>query len=59
MKKRKGKDKLINNTMDSFDLVQKYGTYEIQETASSDNEFPKIAQGLPGKINNPKNHRQE
>lgn len=31
----------------SFDLVNKYGTYEIQPTADTDNPFPKIAQGLP------------
>ncbi len=31
----------------SFDLVNKYGTYEIQPTADTDNPFPHIAQGLP------------
>lgn len=30
-----------------FDLVNKYGTYEIQPTADTDNSFPHIAQGLP------------
>lgn len=30
-----------------FDLINKYGTYEIQPTADTDNAFPKIAQGLP------------
>ena len=30
-----------------FDLVNKYGTYEIQPTNDSDNDFPKISQGLP------------
>ncbi len=29
------------------ELINKYGTYEIQPTADSDNDFPKIAQGLP------------
>ena len=33
----------------SFDLVNKYGTYEIQPTADTDNPFPHIAQGLPKK----------
>ena len=28
------------------ELVHKYGTYEIQPTTDSDNEFPKIAAGL-------------
>lgn len=30
-----------------FDLVNKYGTYEIQPTSDSGNEFPAISQGLP------------
>ena len=30
-----------------FELINKYGTYEIQPTNDSDNEFPEIAQGLP------------
>ena len=34
-----------------FEQVNKYGTYEIQPTADSDNDFPKIAQGLPKKQN--------
>lgn len=28
------------------ELVNKYGTYEIQPTADSENAFPAIAQGL-------------
>ena len=48
-KKIKGKSENneIENTEDSFDMVTKYGTYEIQPTADTDNAFPKIAQGLP------------
>ena len=30
-----------------FELINKYGTYNIQPTDDSDNSFPKIAQGLP------------
>ena len=30
-----------------YELINKYGTYEIQPTSDSDNDFPKIAQGLP------------
>ncbi len=30
----------------SFELVNKYGTYEIQPTADTDNKFPTIAQGF-------------
>lgn len=39
---------------DSFELVNKYGTYEIQPTADTDNPFPKIAQGLPKSENRKK-----
>lgn len=28
------------------ELIHKYGTYEIQPTSDSDNEFPEIAQGI-------------
>lgn len=31
------------------ELLHKYGTYEIQPTQDSENEFPKIATGLPRK----------
>ncbi len=42
--------------VDAFDIVNKYGTYNIQPTADSENEFPQIAQ-KDTKINNP-NSRQ-
>ena len=32
---------------DCFDIVNRYGTYEIQPTADTENFFPAIAQGLP------------
>lgn len=35
------------NPEDCFDLVNQYGTYEIQRTADTENFFPAIAQGLP------------
>lgn len=31
---------------DSFQIINKYGTYEIQPTADTDNKFPTIAQGF-------------
>ncbi len=34
---------------DVFDIINKYGTYEIQPTAESENKFPAIAQGLAQK----------
>ncbi|MBQ0083993.1 MAG: hypothetical protein KBS52_04435 [Clostridiales bacterium] len=33
----------------SFDMLNKYGTYEIQPTSETDNEYPKIAQGVAKK----------
>ena len=35
------------------EMVNKYGTYEIQPTAETDNEFPTIAQSLPKKVKKP------
>ena len=32
---------------DVFDMVNKYGTYNIQKTADTDNAYPAIAQGMP------------
>lgn len=32
---------------DCLDVVNKYGTYNIQPTADTENTFPTIAQGLP------------
>jgi len=32
---------------DCFDMVNKYGTYNIQPTADGDHLFPLIAPGLP------------
>lgn len=29
------------------EMTMKYGTYNIQPTAESDNQYPQIAQGLP------------
>lgn len=40
---------------DCFELINKYGTYNIQPTAESDNRFPKIAQGKANKDINSKN----
>ena len=30
-----------------FDLLNEYGTFELQPTCDTENEFPAIAQGLP------------
>lgn len=29
------------------DVINKYGTYEVQSTCGMENDFPMIAQGLP------------
>ncbi len=60
MKMNKNKEKIlrelaVKNVLGqpktASEMVNKYGTYEIQPTADSDNDFPKIAQGLPKKKN--------
>ncbi len=33
-----------------FDLLNEYGTYEIQPTADNENQYPAIAQGYNSKI---------
>ena len=53
--KKKSNSKEINKEISStaimgepetvFDMINKYGTYEIQPTADTDNEFPCIAAG--------------
>lgn len=40
---------ILTEPEDSFEVVNKYGTYEIQPTCATENTFPKIAQGLPKK----------
>lgn len=42
MKKKKNYD---DENLTSFDLARKFGTYNIQPTADTENEFPAIAQG--------------
>ena len=41
-----------------FEMVNKYGTYEIQPTAETENSFPTIAQGLPKKYEKPSVNEQ-
>ena len=42
-----------DNPETSSEMVNKYGTYEIQSTCDTDNEFPAIAQGLPKNAKKP------
>ena len=44
-------DYVVSQPETAFELINKYGTYEIQPTCDSDNDFPKIAQGLPKEKN--------
>lgn len=57
MKNRKRGHTREYSETDAFDLVNKYGTYEIQDTADTSNLFPMIAQGLPIKEMQNKNHK--
>ena len=34
----------------AFDMVNRYGTYNIQSTADTDNQYPAIAQGFNSKM---------
>lgn len=36
---------------DCFELINRYGTYNIQPTSDTKNIFPAIAQGLPRSLN--------
>ena len=45
---------VTGETEDVFDTVNKYGTYNIQPTAQTENSFPYISQGLPKKSKNNK-----
>lgn len=42
-------DPIHGEPHDAFDMVNKYGTYNIQPTADTHNSYPKIAQGLSKK----------
>lgn len=60
-KDKKGKGKSLEESVayipDSpdtpYEMVNKYGTYEIQPTAETENAFPTIAQGLAKKGKKP------
>ena len=54
-------DKKISSTktpqgdvFDAEDIVNKFGTYNIQPTADTKNLFPQISQGLPSTNRNKK-----
>ena len=36
----------------AWELINRYGTYEVQPSNDSENEFPAIAQGLPTQCKN-------
>lgn len=38
---------VMDHPTTALEQINKYGTYNIQPTADTDNEFPMIAQGLP------------
>lgn len=38
---------IVGQPENAFELINKYGTYNIQPTADSDNQYPTIAHGYP------------
>lgn len=40
---------IIDNPENVSEMLNKYGTYEIQPTADTENKYPAIAQGLSDK----------
>lgn len=51
-----GTEYIADNPETPYEMVNKYGTYEIQPTAETENEFPTIAQGLPKSAKKPSIH---
>ena len=46
-KRERDMHRFPGNADSCFDLVNQYGTYEIQRTQDTENLFPLIMQGLP------------
>ncbi len=44
---------IIDDPETPYEMVNKYGTYEIQPTAETEKAFPTIAQGLPKNVKKP------
>ena len=44
---------IVDDPETPYEMVNKYGTYEIQPTAETEKAFPTIAQGLPQKAKKP------
>lgn len=44
---RRADEPVMGNPETCDELLHKFGTYNIQPTAESENSFPKIAHGLP------------
>ncbi len=40
-------DAIFDQPITPIEMVNKYGTYNIQPTSDAGNEFPAIAQGIP------------
>lgn len=40
---------IIGQPENASEMINKYGTYNIQPTADSDNQYPTIAQGYPAR----------
>lgn len=44
---------IVDDPETPYEMVNKYGTYEIQPTAETEKAFPTIAQGLPKNAKKP------
>ena len=49
----------MGDTPNSFDMVNRYGTYNIQPTADREDEYPAISQGLSRLENEERNRARE
>ncbi len=50
---------IVDDPETPYEMVNKYGTYEIQPTAETEKEFPTIAQGLPKNAKKPTIKKQK
>lgn len=51
-------DPVYGEPQDVFDMVNKYGTYNIQPTSDTHHDYPKIAQGL-SKVENDESKKKK
>ncbi len=52
-------DSVFGQPESCYDMVNKYGTYNIQPTADTSNEYPAIAQGLSKEVKEQKRKERD